>query len=705
MKGEAILLRNFIEGHKTQFIIPVYQRNYDWKRENCDQLFNDLKNLSAPDSHRTHFFGSIVSTRADNYGDNRLVIDGQQRITTISLLLLAGIKAVNDGKLEVSNKEKIDEAFDTFLKSKYCSAERKIKLVPIENDLAAYDKIYHKENELIEDSKITRNFLHMYERLCENPSFSFDKLLDAIERLEIISISLDDKDDAQLIFESLNSTGLALTEADKIRNFLLMSLSAEEQQEFYKNYWQKIEAATDGQPTMFLRDYLCIMLSLPKHVRIDNLYFEWKKYMDGRDRKKELETMLIYATYYGQVTTCKLSTERLSSKMRHLNNLETDITNVFFIQFLNYAEDNHFDEQAVYDVLDLVENYMARRLVCGFSSSSIAVVFCVIHRLVRNSIEEYKKADSTINWSYVDVLAYHLFSYNGKNAFPRDDTFKYSILNHDVYHMTRPVQRFLFERLENSVHGEYNDVVEDMRTKNATIEHIMPQTLNAEWIAMLGEDYNEIHEKYLHTFANLTLSGINGNLSNKPFEIKRDGVRTDKEVKPGYKDSKYRLTRGVTNCTKWTEDELKQRGQEITNIFMRLYPMPTTTFRPMRKTWSEVSLEDETFDPTFATLRGFILFGEEYSEKNWKSMLIRVVSEVTRRYPFEVEALYDKGSFFKTGKLGEIKYCTKLSQDHYVLTSTDSRSKIRVLHYLFEQCEIPQTELIFLLNNPEAESS
>ena len=303
MIGSAILLSNFIEGNMKQFIIPVYQRNYDWLIDNCEQLFNDLVKLSKQHK-QTHFFGSIVTASADAYGRNRLVIDGQQRITTISLLLLAGIKAVKDGKLLVSNEARLNEAYEMFLLAKFSSADRKIKLVPIESDRIAYDLIFdNAEDKFIAESKVTRNFMYFYGLLTKTPQeFSFDDLLNTIERLQIITIELDNNDDAQLIFESLNSTGLALTEADKIRNYLLMSLSPEEQQQCFKDYWQKIEQATDNEPTMFLRDYLTIRQQRQRHVRLPYMYQEWKKYMEVKDRKEELAQMLDYAKYYRQVT-------------------------------------------------------------------------------------------------------------------------------------------------------------------------------------------------------------------------------------------------------------------------------------------------------------------------------------------------------------------------------------------------------------------
>ncbi len=696
MKGYAKPLHEFIEGHKIQFVIPVYQRNYDWLMDNCDQLFSDLVKLSHS-NRRSHFFGSIVTSAADS-SYNRLVIDGQQRLTTISLLLLAGIKAVKDGAVEISEESKLDEAYEVFLKAKFCNSERKIKLVPIENDRIAYDKIFNEEDSFDEDSKITRNYRHFYDLLTRKPqALSFDQLLDTIERLQIISIELDSDDDAQLIFESLNSTGLALTEADKIRNYLLMSLTPEEQQVCFKNYWQKIEQATENQPTKFLRDYLTIQQQLQRPVRQSNIYYEWKKYMDGHDRKDELVKMLDYAHYYQQVTEAKLSTAKLSEKMRHICNIETDVTNVFFIQFLKYASANNLSEDEVFKVVDLVENYLARRIVCNMPGNALTQVFCALHKDVLKSIEEYSSANVELDNSYSDILAYHIMRRDGNYQLPRDMQFVESIKTRDAYHMLKPFQIFLFERLENSVHGEYNDVATDMKKKDATIEHIMPQTLNGDWKAMLGDNFEEIQDKYLHTFANLTLTGINSELSNKPFEIKRDGKIIGNEVYPGYKNSKYRLTKSVTSCDKWTEIELQNRCNEIVATFLRLYPLPQTTFKPLPKPVDEVSLEDETFTPTNRQLKGFRLYDNEYSETTWKDMLLRVVKMITEKYPDIVDSLYDKGSYFWTSKTANLDYCTQIGVDKYLWTTMGNKSKLACLRYLFEKCDIAESELVMLL--------
>lgn len=696
MKGYAKPLNEFICGQQIQFVIPVYQRNYDWLQDNCDQLLSDLVKL-IHSGRTSHFFGSIVTSVAGT-GFSRLVIDGQQRLTTISLLLLAGIKAVNDGLLEISNESRKDEAYDLFLNAKYCNSERKIKLVPIENDRITYDKIFNGEDELDEDSKITRNFRHFYDKLTRKPQqLTFDNLLDAVEHLQIISIELDADDDAQLIFESLNSTGLALTEADKIRNYLLMSLTTEEQQLCFKNYWQKIESATEYNPTKFLRDYLTIKQQLQRPVRLSNIYFEWKKYMDGRDRKQEMVEMLDYARYYQQATEAQMATSKLSAKMRHICNIESDVTNVFFIQFLKYAATNNLSYDEIDKVIDVVENYLARRIICNMPGNALTQVFCALHKDVLKSIDEYQSACVPLTCSYSDILAYHIMRRDGNYQLPRDVQFVTAIQTRDAYHMLKPYQIFLFERLENSVPGEYNDVAADMKKKDATIEHIMPQTLNGEWKNMLGDNYEEIQEKYLHTFANLTLTGINSELSNKAFEIKRDGKNNGDEVCPGYKDSKYRLTKWVRTCEKWSEEELQKRSKKIVNTFLRLYPLPKPTFKPLAKTIDEVSLDEETFTPTNRVLTGFRLFGRDYTETTWKDMLLTVVKVVMEQHADVVDSLYDKEGFFWSEKNADDRYCTQIAPHKYLWTSMDNRSKLRCLRYLFDKCDIAESELVMLL--------
>lgn len=234
MKGDAQPLIKFFDGADKRFIIPLYQRNYDWKEENCEQLFQDLKKLLQSD-RKSHFFGSIVSSIQPGTED-RLIIDGQQRITTVSLLLIAMINAEKDGLIKAADAKLAKKIHNYYLVDEYQEDERKIKLKPIKKDRKAFDALFDNSKEQhIKESNVTRNYDFLYDKITRS-GLTLDELFDAIKRLEVINIRLDEDDDPQLIFESLNSTGLDLSEADKIRNYLLMSLSPAEQDELYTRF-------------------------------------------------------------------------------------------------------------------------------------------------------------------------------------------------------------------------------------------------------------------------------------------------------------------------------------------------------------------------------------------------------------------------------------------------------------------------------------
>ena len=254
---DATKISEYFKGDKTLFIIPIYQRNYAWEEKHCERLFKDLERINR-DGVRSHFFGSIVSTRASETEDDLLIIDGQQRITTLSLIVLAAMNAVKNGDIKGLSEEDMDAYYKLYLKASLRKVERKTKLVPIDNDIQAYDALFENNTDTFvpaEKSGVTRNYLLFY-RFIKESKMSFEEIVEAIEKLVVIDIRLDSSDNPQLIFESLNSCGKDLDESDKVRNYLLMSLDAETQKLYYKNYWSKIECFTDMQPSMFIRDYL-----------------------------------------------------------------------------------------------------------------------------------------------------------------------------------------------------------------------------------------------------------------------------------------------------------------------------------------------------------------------------------------------------------------------------------------------------------------
>ena len=285
MNGIGTRLISYMEGSRKRFVIPVYQRNYDWKIENCKQLFDDLVKV-VKNNRKSHFFGSIVSVH-DGYGEEYLVIDGQQRLTTISLLFLAMHNLLVNGILFSDDSLLSRRILEDYLVDKYEQSEKRIKLKPVKNDKQAFGKLFNDETDYIVGSNLTINYGYFYERI-KKQEITIDELYDSICKLEIIDISLNQEDNPQLIFESLNSTGLALSEGDKIRNLILMGLPTKLQNEYYEKYWNKIEECTNYDVSLFVRDYLSIKQQATPTM--NRIYFTFKNYVEENNWDIEVFT-------------------------------------------------------------------------------------------------------------------------------------------------------------------------------------------------------------------------------------------------------------------------------------------------------------------------------------------------------------------------------------------------------------------------------
>lgn len=681
MKGEAQPLIKYFDGSDKRFIIPLYQRNYDWKEENCEQLFQDLIKLHNSD-RKSHFFGSIVSSI--QFGtEDIFIIDGQQRITTVSLLLIAMVNAKKDGLIEATDAKLVEKIFKRYLVDEYQEDERKVKLKPIKKDMQAFDALLYKpKDQYIKESNVTRNYDFFYDKITR-AGLTLDELFETIKKLEVINIRLDEDDDPQLIFESLNSTGLDLSEADKIRNYLLMSLAPVEQDNLYTRFWNPIEEFTKYEPSSFVRDYLTMKQG--KIGRIDKIYFIFKEYAETAniDRATLLEDMYHYAKIYNHVDTAKVGTDKLNRKLNQLRTLDSTIAYPFFMAFFDYASKVELAETEIYQVLDVIEAYWARRIICNLPSNALNKVFATLHRDVLNYVD--KSSGYSTN-SYIDVLTYVLLKKGGSSVFPSDDEVKGDFKTRQVYKMPVNSRMFILERMENQDNNERHDVVKELTEKNITIEHIMPQTLSSKWKATLGDDWERIHEQYLHTMANLTLTGYNSQYSNLTFIEK-------KNMQKGFKDSAFRLNNFVKSCEQWTETELKARQKELQNVFMRLWPMPTTSFEPLRREAESASLDDEDYEFTGKKLQAYMLHGVRYTVNTWKEMLIQVCGHILieKRSTIEWLCANEKYGFSTTQGDGRCEFVTGM----YVWTDNSTATKINILHGMFGECNISASELVF----------
>ena len=678
MKGSASHLLEFLEGSRKRFIIPVYQRNYDWKTENCKQLFDDLVQVIR-ENKQSHFFGSIVSYA--HLRDEVVLIDGQQRITTVSLILIAMINAMKQGIMASEDSNLVDILQDTYIIDKYRKEERKVRLKPFRDDCNAFDRlIFNKEEDYVADSKVTHNYHYFYDRITNLKELTMDELYRAIDSLEIIDIVLEPEhgDDPQLIFESLNSTGLDLTEADKIRNFILMGLKPDIQEKYYDDYWNKIENCTGSELDSFVRNYLTIETGVIPNIR--NVYQAFKAYAKGKDIQQLLGQMLTYATAYKKLTTFDLGDSEANEIAKRLDLLDMTVAYPFLMAFMIYASDTGIYEKELVPVLSCIESFIFRRLMCDLPTNALNKIFATLHKFV---VKNKKETDT-----YSDVMVYYLETRKLSSTFPKDEEFLNGFTTKNIYAMRGKNKTYLFERLENGSSKEKNDIVGNIAEGILTIEHIMPQTLSPWWRQELGDKYETIHEKWLHTIANLTLTGYNSTYSNKSFPEK-------KTIENGFLQSGLRLNQYIAKFDQWTEKELEMRKKDLSDKALKIWTYPSTNFEPVKKEDDVVSLSEDNGVATGRKITSFLFKDTIYAVSDWAKMMwemAKLLCEINPSLLYK-EARSKKNVWFQTTPA---KHYQELAAGLYFCPSHSSTwNKMAILKNLFKIYQIDEDELAF----------
>jgi uncharacterized protein with ParB-like and HNH nuclease domain len=689
MKGSECRLIEYMEGSKKRFIIPVYQRNYDWKTENCKQLYDDLIKV-IKNNRRSHFFGSLVSVYEPSGRNTEfLVIDGQQRLTTVSLLFLAMYNLIDSGILTPADPSLGKQIYEDFLVDKYQPEETRIKLKPVKNDQKAFGKLFSSVDEHIRESNLTTNYNYFYERI-QKQEITIDELFDAICSLEIINITLNNEDNPQLIFESLNSTGLDLSEGDKIRNFILMGLPSKEQDEYYDKYWNRIEECTKYDVSSFVRDYLSVkQLSIPSQKKI---YVSFKEYVEQQSIEAEdlLKELLAYAKRYEILLTGGTKNRALDSCIYRLNRLETTVTRPFFLEVLRLHDEGKLDLDQVSEVFLITERYLFRRTICDLPTNALNKIFLLLHR----EITRYEGNDV----DYVEKFKYALLSKKEKARFPGDEEFSISFTERQIYQMNSKNKIYILERLENYGTAEDKDVYGHCDDGIYSIEHIMPQHLTPAWVSSLGEDYEQIHETWLHRIANLTLTAYNSKYSNSTFEEK-------KTMKNGFEDSGIRMNTYIAKKDKWTLTELEERNQYLIGRALEIWATPTTTFKPAEKQMDSYTLDDDV------TLSGRLI--ARFSYKNTEqpvSSWVEMFQKVLQILYAEDKSVITKLAVSKDDNIAlnfsmsesDLLKSVEIGDGIFVLTNTSTTSKLSVLNRVFKLYDADPSDLVFYLRDENA---
>ena len=682
MKGEAKQFLKFIDGSDKRFIIPVYQRNYSWQNKHCAQLLNDLKGLiKKPDA--PHFFGSIVSSHMQGgKREDFLIIDGQQRLTTISILLIAIVDLLKHKKVIPKDDRLIEKITKKHLVDEYQEDQRKIRLKPIKDDCKAFDALFGDESDFVDDSNVTSNFRYFRDRIL-NENIDIDDLYDAISRLQTIDIFLEKDDDPQLIFESLNSTGLELEEGDKIRNFILMGLSSELQEKYYEAFWNKIEKNTHFKVSDFFKDYLTLKLN--RTVVIKDIYFTFKDYVKKNNDDVEvlLKDLLEYSKLYAIILNPMQYQNSFTAVLVRLSQLEFTVIFPVVLAILKRWSEKNLTDQEVTELLRVTEIFLFRRLIVGLATNALSKIFATLDKDVT------KKAQSSQLASYAEIYKYVLLNKEESSRFPNDDEFEQALFSRNIYAMSSKNKAYLFSFLENEESKEQINVIERIKDGTYTIEHIMPQTLSPVWQKELGEKSQQIHEQWLHTLPNLTLTGYNSKYSNRPFKDKLD-------IENGFKDSNLRLNQYVRECLKWTEEELVERQSRLSKKSLKLWYYPTTSYAPPVEETNEYLLEDD-FDFTGYTLVSYTLYDVESKVQSWKEMQIDVVKYLLEQHTTKIMSLCADQKFYDLSLLETTNNFTEISRSVFLYTNCSTRTKINILKKIFEQCDVEQSELGFLI--------
>lgn len=686
MKGNVKDIYTIFDGTDKELIIPVYQRNYDWGEKQCERLYDDLVDVIKKDRPK-HFFGAVVGK--PETGFTWVVIDGQQRLTTTSLLMLALSNSLARGILTSKDPELADKIRRNYIEGADSSVtkETKLKLKPVKHDLEAYRKLLADE-EPIEKSTVTANYRYFMDRIAQG-ELTGDELWDALCRLEAMILDLEAHDDPQRIFESLNSTGKELKESDKIRNLVLMGLPSKTQEHLYEYFWNRLERNVHFDTDAFVRLYL--VSTTRKTPRFDAVYEAFREYLEtsGIPVQDVLESMRNYSEYFRDLNFASTGIARADTRLRRFNLLRHEVTMPALMPLLGDYRSGEITADDFADTIELVDGYIFRRLVVGVPSNALNKIFATLYSDARRLRTEGTKI--------TDIITYLLLRRAGTSGrFPTDEEFQEAFSTRNFFNFTTPNRRYLFECLENTWSKDNRAIATAIERGDLSVEHVMPQTLTKDWREELGPQAEEVHQTWLHRIGNLTITGYNSEYSNASFTTK-------KTTKDGFDSSPYRLNEYIKQTVTWTEDDIRHRNKTLTQIALRYWPMINTDFEPVREPLPTLPMGDDT-SFTNRVIVSYEFDGTTTTVKSFKDMITFVIRQLLAEHR---EMMYEyaagNGLGFTVGKTGSSRYQEELAPELWVTVSNPTNDKMNILRALFNHLDIDTDDLVFTLRPHQGE--
>ena len=575
MKATETNLLSFLK-KSSQFSVPIYQRTYSWTESQCRQLWDDILQAGHNDDISAHFVGSIVYIEKGVYSISihspLLVIDGQQRLTTVSLIIEALARRL--GESEPLDGFSVGKLRNYYLLNPEEKNERRYKLLLTQTDKQSLLSIVDQKSLPAEHAeyslRVQENFDY-FERWIKDIGDDLAPLCKGLTKLMIVDISLDrERDNPQLIFESMNSTGLELSQADLIRNFILMGLGPDHQTRLYNEHWRPMEKAF-GQEAYsahfdgFMRHYLTLKTGeIPK---LKEVYEAFKIHAGQQDTSASVDDLVAdlhtFAGYYCAMALGKEPDRNLDCAFHDLRELKVDVAYPFLLELYHDYSDKVLSADELEQAVRMVESYVFRRAVCAIPTNSLNTTFSTFGRTLKKD-------------RYLDSIRAHFLLLPSYRRFPSNEEFSREITVRDLYNFRN--RSYWLRRLENHERKERVSIHE------YTIEHILPQNpdLSLQWRDVLGPEWKQVQEKWLHTLGNLTLTGYNAELSDRPFSEKRD-------MEGGFRDSPLRVNEYLRTLEIWNEEEIQNRATDLARKAVAVWSAPSLpaeeleVYRPEKK--------------------------------------------------------------------------------------------------------------------------
>lgn len=646
MQASETKLQPIIEGTK-QYVVPLFQRSYSWDKKEWEILWNDLSDLCKAERPRTHFIGSIVTMPTVSVPEGvtkYLLIDGQQRLTTIFILL----SFLRDRAKESGNEGLSEEITNTLLVNPYKKDFDYYKLLPTQADRTSFQNLIKLRKPDGQD-QISRAYIFFRRKFQQSDDIDIQTIKKVISNnLSVVSVVLGVDDDPYLVFESLNAKGRPLTQSDLIRNFFFMRIHVNEQEDTYEKYWKTMQEALGTNLTEYIRHYL---IKDGSSVKESDVYFALKELIGDTEALEHLKDISNFAEYYKKLLYPEEYEKdfKIRKALSRLNRIGVTTAYPFLLNCYKAYERNQISHSEFLEVLHTLENFMIRRFICSVPTNKLNKIFPPLYSQVQNRT----------SGGFVEGLRKTLQT----KDYPKDVEFRARLADTRLYGSTDRVvkAKLILETVEEAF--DHKEVVD---FNDLTVEHIMPQTLNEDWKSQLGQDWEQTHELFLHVIGNLTLTGYNSKLSNSSFNIKKSFLT----------ESHLEINKYFKGKNSWTKDEIDWRSYTLSNILLKVWPY----------FGDDQPESSEQIDVTGRIPDTLWVLGQIIKVQSWSDVVVYTLNTIAELEPDRFEKIVARfPRFFEKEKLIRAR---ELSNGSFVEANLSAKAAYRFCQQAVEEADL-----------------